>query len=584
MDRNSASDDGADVDATTPWSWLDWLVIGVVAAPFLVGIVALLAGAHPSVSLVGDNAINELRIRDVGNHAVLVGPYSRDGWNHPGPLLYYLLAVPYRLFGSRSAGIVVGALIINALSAVGMVAIARRVAGRMLMIVTASAVGLLFVNLGALYLRDPWNPRITVLPFGLFLYAAWALACGREWYLPVAAVAGTFCVQSHIGYAPLILVVGLWAIGTSLWGRRTRGSAPPTTPTRAPTAVILVTVGLLGLMWIGPLVDQLGRGRNLSRTVSYFSQDAPTKGFRAAARVVGHEFTVTPDWVVGTKAASQFTGEPTSLLHTPWPWLGAAIIGIAVVSWHRTRRELRVLATGVTVTVCACLLAIAQTIGPLYDYRLRFLWVVAATAAGVAIAMGINRWATPRALRSATILLVATVVGLAGVATVQAATSDLPEPTFVRTMTSIDREVLARLPARPGVIVIRRASLTGGLFTSALAVSLESAEVPIRFEATRELPAAVGAHRMLRGERVRGVLTLAVDQEIEELARFPHLREIAYHGAESRARRAKDLAELRRLYLSDRDAPPTAARTDRIRRLADRTHAVAVYFTPSLTG
>ena len=32
---------------------------------------------------------------------LFVGPYSRYGWNHPGPLLFYVLAVPYKLLGDR---------------------------------------------------------------------------------------------------------------------------------------------------------------------------------------------------------------------------------------------------------------------------------------------------------------------------------------------------------------------------------------------------------------------------------------------------------------------------------------------------
>ena len=58
-----------------------------------------------------DWAAIELRTRDVGTwRTPLVGPYSRYGWNHPGPLLFYVLAVPYRMLGAQGRGILAGAV------------------------------------------------------------------------------------------------------------------------------------------------------------------------------------------------------------------------------------------------------------------------------------------------------------------------------------------------------------------------------------------------------------------------------------------------------------------------------------------
>ena len=76
-----------------------------------------------------DNAANELTVRDVGSHLVLLGPFSRHGWSHPGPAFAYLMAVPYRLFGSDSAAMLVGALLINGVAIATMVVLARRWGG-----------------------------------------------------------------------------------------------------------------------------------------------------------------------------------------------------------------------------------------------------------------------------------------------------------------------------------------------------------------------------------------------------------------------------------------------------------------------
>ena len=72
--------------------------------------VALVVDVGRSYVPTADYAYTELLTRDVGHHPVLTGLYSRTDWNHPGPTLFYLLALPYRLTGSASIGIHVGAL------------------------------------------------------------------------------------------------------------------------------------------------------------------------------------------------------------------------------------------------------------------------------------------------------------------------------------------------------------------------------------------------------------------------------------------------------------------------------------------
>src|SRR5690606_16795832 len=75
--------------------WARAGLTALVVLPVVVAIVAALTSDH---QLAGDWALLELRVRDVGtSDTPLVGPFSRYGWNHPGPLLFWLLAIPYRL-------------------------------------------------------------------------------------------------------------------------------------------------------------------------------------------------------------------------------------------------------------------------------------------------------------------------------------------------------------------------------------------------------------------------------------------------------------------------------------------------------
>src|SRR4029079_3261676 len=127
-------------------------------------------------------------------------------WVAPGPGLYYLLAVPYRLTGSSSGSLAFAALSINALAVLGITLIARRRGGLRLLLLTAVFVLLLMRTLGAQFLRDPWNPYVTVLPFLLVLLAAWSIAWGDRCAIPLAAGVGSFVLQTHVGYALVVTV------------------------------------------------------------------------------------------------------------------------------------------------------------------------------------------------------------------------------------------------------------------------------------------------------------------------------------------------------------------------------------------
>src|SRR6478735_9221392 len=132
------------VDAHVPvdrWRRAYPLALALVLLPFAVAIVAtLLDGGHTAFA---DRALMELRIRDVGFHPVTIGLYSRDGWAHPGPFVYYLLAVPYRLLGADMNALMVGSLVINAAALAAMGVVAKRVGGlgaALVVLVAGSAV------------------------------------------------------------------------------------------------------------------------------------------------------------------------------------------------------------------------------------------------------------------------------------------------------------------------------------------------------------------------------------------------------------------------------------------------------------
>jgi len=104
------------------------LVAAGMSLPFLA--VLLGFGAQdPGSSNFGDVAVTELAIQNALHFRQVLGPYDRFGWNHPGPAIFYILAVPYALVGRQASGVLVGAFIVNFACAVGIIALLGRRAG-----------------------------------------------------------------------------------------------------------------------------------------------------------------------------------------------------------------------------------------------------------------------------------------------------------------------------------------------------------------------------------------------------------------------------------------------------------------------
>ncbi|HEY4331870.1 MAG TPA: hypothetical protein VGM78_04850, partial [Ilumatobacteraceae bacterium] len=187
-------------------SWAALVVLVVVAcAPVLW---AVLTRSDRSS---GDIALIELRIRDVFSaHPPLTGAYSRYGWSHPGPELFALFAVPYRLLGNDARALRLTALLFNA--------VVMLVAGRLLWrrgvaVFTAGllAMGAVVWGLAPHALSDGWNVTVAVLPFLLTIVACWCALCGDRWAYLAAVCAYSFVFQAHIGFGlvltPLFIVV-----------------------------------------------------------------------------------------------------------------------------------------------------------------------------------------------------------------------------------------------------------------------------------------------------------------------------------------------------------------------------------------
>ena len=169
-----------------------WAVVVVSLVPLVISAVRVLF-AH-RFAFHEDDALIELRVRDVGAHTPLVGSYQRYGWNQPGPLLFYVLAVPYRVFGAQFAGLQLGALMLAGASIVGIAVIAWRRGGIGLLLWSSVLVGVLAHAIPA-HLVDPWEPRVLILPAALLFFLAFDAVSGTDWAAPIAVAVGSLLAR-----------------------------------------------------------------------------------------------------------------------------------------------------------------------------------------------------------------------------------------------------------------------------------------------------------------------------------------------------------------------------------------------------
>jgi hypothetical protein len=517
----------------------------LLLVPLALSAAVLLIRVGSSFHALGDNAQNELHVRDVGHHLVLLGPYSRDGWNHPGPAMYYLLALPYRLTGSNSVGMLVGALVINAAAVTGMAIIAWRRAGLGVLLFTVLGLALVMHALGADFLRDPWNPYVTVLPFGLLIFLVWELSAGSAWALPVTAGLATFLVQTHIGYVPIAIPL---AIGGVAWFWHSQKAVPGLTR-RSVVRWSIVAAIVLGLMWLPPLLGVvLGTPGNLSTALHYFLHPKGAHSLLDGYRVMAQQLSTRPEWIVSGRAAAAFTGESVFLHQTAVPWLVVPFVLGAWLLWRNRVAEGVRLAAIVAVAFGLGMVAVSRTIGPVYVYRLRWSWLLGTLAMVVvtwAAWTGATRILGAQRNRIVLAPVACGVVVLMCLNTISAVRATTPDKSQSSILARLVPPVLRVVPQGSGPVVVTGASFGGLIYAAGVRLWLARDGIDVRVpNEVGAAASAAGDGRVYRGGPMRSFITVADGPELDALAKDAAQRLLSYRGTVALSERAAIEAQL----------------------------------------
>ncbi|HUP75934.1 MAG TPA: hypothetical protein VM282_23070 [Acidimicrobiales bacterium] len=547
--RVANTDEGAIPPAAPRWGL--WLIGAAVVLPALIAIVRV-AGQrwYPA----GDWAMIELRTRDAGTrHTPLVGPYSRYGWNHPGPLLFWYYAIPYRLSGGQSWSLLAAAALANAVAMAGMLTFAWRRGQAVLTAIVGLGLAILGAHLKVDFLWDPWNPWITVLPFGLLILSAWAASIGDRWGLPVAVLTAAFLVQSHIGFVLLAGGLLAWAAAAA-W----RNGTDRRTWTLA--------IGVGAATCVPMVLDQIFGQGNLGEVLRYFtSSDARPAGFRRALGVVARELGGRGAWFGEPEPVNPIggavRGDSAGRLLVPM----VAFAGAGIAAW--SCRATRAVRLQITVAVAAVMgfISVSRISDGVFGYLVRWWWMLAmlwwaSIVWSVWSFVAHHIRVSARSELKITIGAAALILWIAVATAVAPNTTNAPAEEFGTAMRAVTPTTLANLPAKGG-IYLQGTGPNVGWLTDALALQLDRSGHAVLLDDGQRFKA--GEFRTI-GDRTPAVrMTVVTGIVIEDAGNSALGREVVRWDPLPDEQRA----DRRRVTLELRDQLEQAGRPDLVKAL-----------------
>ena len=343
------------------------LAVCVLAAALLTAAALRLVGGRVDTP-TADEALIELKTLNAVALAEASGPYSRFGWSHPGPMMFYAQAPIYVLGRRQPASLFAGAVLINLL----FIALALHAAGRMgrwSSLLGAAAVCLVAWRAPGV-LASSWNPHLLLFPWLALI------ACGGAWVnrggtgmLAAVVWCASWLVQTHIGAGPCVLLF----IATMAALRR------PQVPARSAAALLAFGV----LLWTPMLLDVVRHGSesNPWQIAGWFAHDTHGHlGWRDALKAAGESLTAF--------ARPQPLAAPVG-----WAWrasgrtaqswaIGSGVLLVALLAARRTGA-----AAALTASVFAGAVYTAWSVrGEMVDHLL--FWLGGGLPALVVIAAG----------------------------------------------------------------------------------------------------------------------------------------------------------------------------------------------------
>jgi hypothetical protein len=275
----------------------------VVLVPFAVALVrAVRDGWVPS----GDEANIVTRAYDVfSRHPPLTGLASTSrlygdkiSANHPGPIEFYLIAVPLRVLGN-SAGPLLTAAAINATFALIALWVFFRRLGLTAMLWAGVMMLAVLWSGGTSVLTDTLSSNMTMYALLCTAVLAWALVDGDLRLLPLAAVVASYTAQQHLAAGLIVVVLTVAvviALAVQIVPRVRRGDTSIAKVTLRWSGAALV---VSAVCWAPVAIDEVkDHPGNLTEIVRFARDNTrPTLGFKSGVYQALH--AITPPTILG---------------------------------------------------------------------------------------------------------------------------------------------------------------------------------------------------------------------------------------------------------------------------------------------
>ncbi len=375
-----------------------------VLSPYLIGVASLAAHWSKQGPAPSDLGLIELATRCAWSGTQLLGPYSRFGFAHPGPALFYIWAPIWSAAGGTSAALALAALCSGLACAALVLFLLWRRAGLVPYLVFSVLLVQFEAQMGV-SLFSVWNPYATVLPFLLSVVAFAVVAAGGAGWLPLAAASATVAVQSHLGYTLPALSVAAAALAMSV-ARVRRQAASGAALKRGS----VIAAPVLLALWALPIYEQLSRKPgNLSRIVWFFSHYSGAHSWSEAIVVVCHMVATILTSMLGVLLVG---ASDRTLLDLDMV-CGVALIALLPLAIKRARRAadafLVAMASLSLPLLVATALSLRDIVGPTEPYLLGWMPALGVIVGGTLVASALVGVRGPLA-RSRKAPAVATIV------------------------------------------------------------------------------------------------------------------------------------------------------------------------------
>ena len=177
----------------------------------------------------GDTAANSILIAQAKHFTLLIGNYSREGFNHPGPAYMYVQAFGEYLFQNWLHVVptawnahMLAVFALNGAFVAMAVAVVYGWTGSLKGAAACLAVFIAFAVAHPPIVNSDWMPYMYVPTYVVFLIAAGSVAAGRLQDAWILALSGWFLIHGQACFLLFVPVLTVAVLAALIWPRRRR--------------------------------------------------------------------------------------------------------------------------------------------------------------------------------------------------------------------------------------------------------------------------------------------------------------------------------------------------------------------------